>query len=273
MSDDFFTGYDILKHGEHDNEALSQTAITFAAAPECGSIHEELDPTPHLKMENQSSYPGCTGNSITTGLECIAGLQCGDWSQMPQLSRKFAWLNGQLVWMGRTNLREGCTIQHVVEAAMRDGVCLESLCPYEFGSTQLTAAQRENAKSYRALNQTPIRSADDMRNFLDGGYGFVLMGVNWTRRMSDTRGVIDLKDVREGRDSVGGHAIPAVGFRRNGNYVIPNSWGKSFAINGVAEFTPAAIDYLCDRPYTVMRGITDLTGFDKTRQLESWGMG
>jgi hypothetical protein len=88
VSDDFFTGYDILKHGEHDNEALGKSEIAFAFAAGVGSIHEELDPTPHLRIENQGSWPSCTGHAMTTVMECIAGLQAGRWEEIPQLSRK-----------------------------------------------------------------------------------------------------------------------------------------------------------------------------------------
>jgi hypothetical protein len=272
VSDDFFTGYDILKHGEHDNEALSQTAITFAATPECGSIHEELDPTPHLRIENQGSWPSCTGHAMTTVMECIAGLQAGRWEEIPQLSRKFMWEAGQKEWTGRINWKEGCTIAHVVKAAMEFGCCPESVAPYDFKASSLTTQAFREALKIKALNQVEIPDYESAKRFLDGGYGAIVAGVNWTSSMSSCPGVMTENMVRSGR-SVGGHAVPFVGFRRNGNLLLPNSWGSSYANNGVAEVTPDAFDWLCSQAYTVMRGITDLTGFDKTRQLESWGMG
>lgn len=272
-TDDDFTGYAIDEHGEDDNEKLNATAIAFAHAPEAGNVHDKFDPTPNLNVEHQGKWPSCTGNAMTTVMECIAGLQAGSWDQIPQLSRKFAWEAGQKEWIGRTNWRDGCTIAAVVKSAMKNGVCRALIAPYEFRGQSLTRAAYEDAKNYRAQNQIGIESYEAARVFLDGGYGGIIAGVNWTTKMSECDGRMDSRMVSERHRSVGGHAIAFVGFDREGNLLLVNSWGRNWADKGVARVTPDAFDYLCGRPYTVMRGITDLTGFDKTRTLDSWGMG
>ena len=269
--DDTFTGYAIDEHGADDNEELDGTAIAFNAAP--GSVHDELDPTPNLKIEHQGEWPACTGHAMTTVLECIAGLQAGDWNQIPQLSRKFAWEAGQKLWIGRVNWRDGCTIAAVVKSAMSNGVCRSSVAPYRFNEKSLTSEAYDDAKNYRAQHQVAIESYDAARAFLDGGYGGIVAGVNWTTKMSECGGRMDSRQVSERHRSVGGHAVAIVGFNRDGELLLVNSWGRTWAENGVARVTPDAFDYLCSRPYTVCRGVTDLTGFDKTRTLQSWGMG
>lgn len=273
MTDHRFTGYDILRNGERDNEQLDQSAIAFDEPSGVFSTLTELNPVPFLKLENQGSWPSCTGTAMTTCCECIGGLQAGSWAEIPQLSRRFSWENGQQKWMGRVDRRQGCTIAHVVLAAIQDGICTEKTVPYDFGiSNVLTGEAYREAKQFRIQNQVEITSADEARRFLAGGYGSIICGVLWTRRMSQCSGRMTAADVKED-GSRGGHAVPLVGFTRAGQFLLPNSWGSGWGQNGVAEVNPEAVDYLCHRPYTVMRGVTDLTGFTRKRTLTSWGMG
>jgi hypothetical protein len=270
---DQFTGYDILANGETDNERLDATALPFGyATASAGEIHEEVNPVPFLRLENQGSRPSCVGHAVSTSCETIAGLQSGRWEDVPQLSRKFAWENGQQKWIGRVDWKQGCTIAHGVQAAISDGVCQESVAPYDFSSKSLTGAAYKDATKYRLQNQVEISSADDARRFLEGGFGSIVCGVIWTRKMASCSGRLTERDVRED-GSRGGHAVPLVGFLKSGVFLLPNSWGGSWGQNGVAEVDTEAIDYLCSRPYTVMRGVTDLTGFEKTRPFRTWGMG
>ena len=142
-------------------------------------------------------------------------------------------------WTGRINWKEGCTIAHVVKAAMEFGCCPESVAPYDFKASSLTTQAFREALKIKALNQVEIPDYESAKRFLDGGYGAIVAGVNWTSSMSSCPGVMTENMVRSGR-SVGGHAVPFVGFRRNGNLLLPNSWGSSYANNGVAEVTPDA---------------------------------
>lgn len=272
MSDERFTGYDILKHGEADNERLDLTALSFASASSApGEIHDSLDPTEFLRVENQGARPSCVGHAVTTAAECAAGLASGRWSDVPQLSRRFAWQNGQDKWLGRTDSRQGCTIAHGVGAAISDGVCPESVAPYTARGSALTDRAYTAAEKYRLQNQVEIASADDARRFLEAGFGAIVLGVIWTKKMARSKGRLTDRDVRED-GSRGGHAITIVGFKRAGQFLLVNSWGASWGDNGVALVDPSAVEYLCGRPYSVMRGVTDLTGFDRTRPFTSWGM-
>jgi C1A family cysteine protease len=266
------TGYDIRKHGEADNEALSADGVAFSYAAADGNQHTEFDPTPHLHIENQGSRPSCVGHAVTTVCEMIAGLQVGRWDEMPALSRLFAWRAGQELWQGRFDPNEGCTIAHGVRSAQQTGVCLESYAPYDGGDT-LSQEAYANAAWHRAQKQTGLETADDCRRFLDGGFGGIVAGVNWTTAMSNCGGRMTRQQVDERNRSVGGHAVAIVGFDAAGNFLLVNSWGRKWGDNGIARVEPAAIDYLLGRPYTVMRGVTDLTNFDRVRVLESWGMG
>lgn len=266
-----YTGYDILKHGEADNERLGKTAITFASPPNFRAP-AEIDPRQYLRVENQGSYPSCTGHAITTCCECIGGLQAGDFSKVPQLSRKFAWENGQMHWLKRVSWQDGCTIADVVTAAIDDGICPEQVAPYEFSSKSTSPAAYSAAKAYRAQRQTDIRSwSSQGLQFLGGGFGAIIIGVLLSNRMmSGSSGVWSLQDVRED-GSQSGHAMAIVGYLRNGIAIVANSWAERWGNHGYVLVDADAMDYLMARPYTVSRGVTDLTGFSKPRLLKRWG--
>lgn len=262
-----FTGYDILTYGPQDKAALSKRSIAFAAPP--AAIMPEVDPTKFLKIESQGSIPACSGHAASTAAECIAGLQAGDFSKVPQLSRKFAWENGQKKWMGKVDWKNGCTIEGVVRGLIEDGVPSEAVAPYSFNALSTTPAAYADASRYKVRNTVDIGNLNDAKNFLGGGYGSLICGFIWTQRMSQCRGILRLNDVRED-GSRSGHAVAIVGYRKNGNFLLVNSWGTQWGVNGVAEVEPLALEYLLGRPYTVVTGVTDLTGFDKVRVLKSW---
>lgn len=277
MNDDF-TGYDILNEGERDNERLDATAIEFAYSAPGERVHPEgIDPTPFLRRENQGTLPSCTGHMVTTGAESIAGLQVGSFESVPQLSRKFAWENGQKRWRGAVDWRQGCTIADVIEGLIHDGIPPESVAPYEFeNGTSLTPAAYAAAKAIRAQNQVTIKDVDQAADFLDAGFGFIGLGVLLQRRGSafwNCRGRLAVADVTENGGS-SGHAMVLVGLTKDGRFRMPNSWPNWGDQYGCATVDPEAVRYWLSRPYTVMRGVTDLTGFDKVRLLtKSKGMG
>ena len=263
---DFISGYDIHRYGEIDNTMLAQTEMppSFAAP---ASIPEEIDPRGPLKEEDQLRRPSCTGNGLTTVGETISGLKCGDWSRMIQFSRLFSWLNGQKHWMGKINPNEGCTIQHVIEAAMEDGLPPEDVVPYSLpaDSRALRPEFYEAAKAFRIQGQTGLRSYDDDLRFLQGGFGAILLGIEWTTGLANCRGRITRGNM--GGRAMGGHAVAIVGYRKGGIPLLANSHGTAWGQGGYAEVDPEAMDYWHSRSYTVMRGLTDMTSFDRVRVL------
>jgi hypothetical protein len=147
--------------------------------------------------------------------------------------------------------------------------------PYRFDDNNSTFPMSimEEARKYRARNQVAIESYQQLLEFLDGGFGFVIIGVLLSSRFGLCRGRLTRYDVQEdGRR--GGHAMAFVGFKPDGRLRLVNSWPDWGDSLGCADVDPEAVDYWLSRPYTVMRGITDLTGFDRVRVLrQSKGMG
>lgn len=273
MSETHNSGYDILTLGEQDREQLMSSSMR--ADFEFGSAgtrkHEFVDPRQHLRVENQGSWPSCTGNSLTTCLETIHGWQIGSFSKVQQRSRKFAWLRGQQYYLGRPSLRDGCSLKGVVDAAQIDGCPTEAVCPYDFSSVSLSAAAFADAASFKLGSHCEATSFDQSLDWVDG-LGPVLFGTIWTQRMANCRGVLNVGDVKED-GSRGGHCFAGVGFTKDGKMIIANPWGEAWGVNGYAEMEEAAFEYLLSRPYTVIFLLSDVIGVDRAKRtfkLSNW---
>ena len=267
MAEDF-TGYDVIQFGESDKQYAADNSIEFCySAPE-ERHHKSIDPRPFLKVENQLAIGSCTGNSITTCCEYVAGCQLGDFAEVPQLSRWAAYYWGRELF-GNLNQDGGCSIQSSVEAVKTIGACLESVVPYppRFNTNPLPAGAREDAAK-RKINSTIVPgNYEDVINFLDGGFGSIQIGVLLSNAMKNT-GDWTLANVKED-GSRGGHAIAIVGFLENGDIIVANSWSLNWGHKGYMIMTKDACNYLIDRPYSAFIGISDLTGFDTVRILKS----
>jgi len=275
MTDDF-TGYDILTHGAADRAAFAASSIEFSYAAPNTLNHRALDPTPNLRRENQGSWPSCTGHGITTAAETIGGLQMGDFKKIKQLSRKFAWENGQKHWIGKVDWQQGCSIQHVVQALAEDGIPEESYAPYNFEARKLSLTP----EAYNAAKLIRIGNTVDLSNepaerwlqFLDGGFGAIVFGVLLPRAFFKCSGQLTLKHVTEdgGRS---GHCMCLVGFNEKQELRLENSWLNWGDQYGAANVPLECVEYWRKRPYTVAIGLTDLSGFEKPRLLKEWLMG
>lgn len=264
---EFFSGYD-LTNAEEDKAA---TLIGSKSMPTYGyklNNRNGLNVAGNLKFENQGRFNSCTGNAMTTVQEAIAGLQMkGKWSAVPQLSRWFAYVAGQKCW-GYTGRDNGCTIKGVVDAAIKYGICEESVYPYP---TQYTShISREHlaaAESRKLKSHTWIDSTEAAFQFLDLGAGAIVIGVPWTSGMAGHRGRFTKATVTTGK-VLGGHAMAIVDFNKNGQFYLQNSHGEKSTV----VVDPDVIDYWGKNSQSTMIGLSDLSGFDVPR-LSKWENG
>lgn len=206
MSEEF-TGYDIEKWADADRESLSESALTFAAAPGASRNHVSIDPRAGLKMEHQRRLSSCTGHGITTAAECCAGLKVGSFENIPQLSRMFAYLMGQRIF-GNFGRDAGCGIKAVVDSARFNGIPLEKDMPYPSAySVNITSGAIEAAKPYKIQNHCMIGGSTEAVSFLDCGFGAIVFGVTMTAGIRNCRGRLNVRDVKPD-GSRGGHCVP-----------------------------------------------------------------
>lgn len=274
MSDVPFTGYSI-EDIERDKELLSRSSIPFSCGAYGAPLNEEVDPRPYLKKEYQSSMSSCTAHAITTIMEALAGFQSGDWSSVQQLSRMWAYLQGQRLF-GNFGRDSGCSIEAIVRAMSTIGCCLESTFPYPASySTRMPNAEAE-ASRFKIGSHAMAESWEQTIEWILN-YGGADFGTIWTSRMHNFRGLIlDLDTVKED-GSRSGHSYAGVGaIKVKGEYhiITDNSHGDGWGEKSYALMTRRAFEYLLGRSYTAIALLTDLSGVErKPRKLQSFGMG
>lgn len=269
-----FTGYDILNWSDQDRENLQRTEdpIGFCAGVE---VAEEVDPRPHLKVENQGQLSSCTGNCVTTGTECLLGLQAGSFSGVPQLSRWWAYINAQKKFRG-VGSDNGASIFSAVQAMKEIGAPLESTCRYPSSYTTRLPDAYEEAAKYKIKAHTVCTDWQQAISAIRG-YSFLDWGTIWTRGMANLRGRFLTKDLCTEDGSRGGHSYAGVGvIKESGQYyiLIANSWSENWADKGYALMDERCFDYLIKRPYTVAILCSDATGVERAKaKLDSFTMG
>lgn len=148
-----------------------------------------------------------------------------------------------------------------------NGVCQDTLCPYQFSFPGFcnnggspAPSQRTNAQShapYKIKSYQKIWRKDDLatdtgtwinnpgylESILDSGKD-IIFGTHVAGWTSPYTGVLDVKLDGSGNPlpSVGGHALLIVGYNRTGGYfIVKNSWGTGV---GQAGYLYLSYDYL-----------------------------
>lgn len=271
-----FTGYDI-NNIEQDKELLraSEEPFSYSTGEVDPSI--EIDPRPHLKMEMQGAMSSCTGHAITTLAELLQALQAGTFDGVVQLSRYWAYRQGQMMWQGRGYCRDnGCTVAHVIQAAREIGICSEAACPYpRVYGTPLPNAEAE-AYLRRVQSHAIAESWEQTIGWVRSGRGGVDFGVTWNSGMQNFRGlVMDIDVVRP--QSQSGHSFAGVGVVKHqgeDHLIIANSHSATWAQSGYALLTRRAYEFMLKQSYSAIVLVSDLTGVErKPRKLASFSMG
>lgn len=243
-----------------DLRSLKAKARTFSAsALGAFTAPEEIDHRGWLQIENQGPVGSCAGHAESTCLEVCNYIATG--GNVVQLSRMFCYLAGQQM-CGLFGADQGSTIEGVVEASKRVGVCLESTFPYPGRYiTSVPNSATIEAAQHKLRSHVNIGGYQQGFDFVGSGVGGLIIGIDWVQSLINCTGIVD--SLRGG--SVGGHALAIVGYskrldRQGRKYLwLANSHGRQWGNNGWAEIAPAVFDYWCQRDVVI--GVSDLENF------------
>lgn len=254
---------------EDDFESISRTQTVY-----CGSaladLPDEVDPRKHpsygsgfLRTENQGSIGSCAGNALTECAEYSWTIETG---RVMQFCRMFAYLETQK----KDGIRgdRGSTISGGTKVARDVGFCPEADSkPYPSrypGHSWSTGEMREAAKRYRMGSHTVLRNPDEAKAYIGDGLGIVQIGIRWGRSMSpDSRGCISSFRVGGGGHSVvlAGYVPDSVVGVRSGDgywFLMKNSWGTRWGIEGWAYVAPKAVNSMMRSSYSSFVGRSDM---------------
>ena len=203
------------------------------AARFTGPLPSEYDLRPSMPpVYDQGQLGSCTGNAIAGAMEY-------EWDRqgLPDFvpSRLFVYYNERAI-EGTVSSDAGAMIRDGIKVVNSEGVCPETLWPYDIGMFTVkpprrcyVAAEKDKAVQYEAI-QTLGGLKDAIASNLAVVFGFTVYEEFESAAVAQS-GVLPLP--ARGEKPVGGHAVLAVGYSDAKNQVIVrNSWGASWGDHG-----------------------------------------
>ncbi|WP_082978396.1 C1 family peptidase [Mycobacterium sp. 1081908.1] len=193
----------------------------------------EYDLRPSMPaVYDQGQLGSCTGNAIAAAMEYERDRQ-GFPDFIP--SRLFIYYNERAL-EGTVSSDAGAVIRDGIKVVNREGVCPETLWPYDIGVFTVkpprrcyVAAQKDRAVQYEAI-QTLGDLKDAIASDLAVVFGFTVYQSFESQAVADT-GVMPMP--QHGEAPVGGHAVLAVGYSDpKSHLIVRNSWGPSWGDHG-----------------------------------------
>jgi C1A family cysteine protease len=144
-----------------------------------------------------------------------------------------------------------------IKSLKKFGVCEETLWPYRISrfKTKPSATSYQDAKKHRISSYYRIETLSEMLACLADGYPFVFGFAVYESFESDRvarTGIVTMpkKDERQ----LGGHAVMAVGYNQKvKKFLIRNSWGRNWGINGYFTMPFEYLESLADDFWTIRK--------------------
>ncbi len=197
------------------------------------SLPPECDLRPAMPpVYDQGQLGSCTGNAIAGAMEYERDRQ-GLSDFIP--SRLFVYYNERAL-EGTVSSDAGAAIRDGIKVVNTEGVCPETLWPYNIGMFAVKPPQRcyVAAKKDTAVQYEAIATLGDLRDAIASSlavvFGFTVHQSFESQTVAQT-GVMPLPG--RGDPVVGGHAVVAVGYSDpNSQLIVRNSWGASWGDHG-----------------------------------------
>lgn len=198
-----------------------------------GNLPPAQDLRPSMPpVYDQGQLGSCTGNAIAGAMEYERDRQ-----GLPDFapSRLFVYYNERAL-EGTVSSDSGAVIRDGIKVVNTQGVCPETLWPYDIGMFTVKPPQRcyVAATKDKAVQYESIQTLGDLKDALASSFsvvfGFTVYESFESQEVART-GVMPLP--KKGESVVGGHAVLAVGYSDAKSHVIVrNSWGASWGDHG-----------------------------------------
>lgn len=218
---------------------------TFHDAIKAGTVkHKPLPPKVDLrerwwKVGNQGSTGSCIGWAAADGVMRYLLVKAGRIEPTTLLSPRFIWMAAKEFDSDRRRPETfieaaGTSLKTAADICRKFGVALHSELPFTIRTAMVLGdpeAFFESVATRRAASYFNARQdLEQWRKALAAGHP-ILTGLNadssWDEAPADGK-----LDGWKGRG--GGHAVCVVGYRRDGRFIIRNSWGRGWGHHGFA---------------------------------------
>lgn len=256
---------------DDDLDYLRNKGLPFQAGRAFGAP-DEFDTRSIIAVEDQANTSSCVGHATSSCMEACAWIASRqtNGTAPDQFSRWFAYLQAQKAggMLGRDN---GATMSGAAQAMKSVGCCKEATLPFPGRYvTKIPVAAIREAGQFKIQTHASLDDYQGVFDFMAGGFGGVIIGIAWTSRLVNSRGVVELSDVKGGG---GGHALLVWGWSKRvdsqGRHYLwmHNSHTKGWGNGGRAEVAPDVFDYWGRSRNNEQIGLSDLTGFDTPRLI------
>jgi C1A family cysteine protease len=193
----------------------------------------EFDLRPSMPpVYDQGQLGSCTGNAIAAAMEYERDRQ-GLSEFVP--SRLFIYYNERAL-EGTVSSDSGASIRDGIKVVNTDGVCPETMWPYDIGMFTVKPPKRcyVTAESDKAVQYLAIQTLGDLKDAIASKlsvvFGFTVYQSFESPAVAKT-GVMPMP--LRGEATVGGHAVVAVGYSDpKQQLIVRNSWGPSWGDGG-----------------------------------------
>lgn len=223
----------------------------YASAP---VFKDPLPPKVNLRPQcekipvyDQGELGSCTAQALGFVYDFLENRTASDPNSYTP-SRLFVYYNEREM-EGNVNEDAGASIRDGVKSLNRNGICPESMWPYNIDkftdkptSECYAAAKNHRALLYKRLLQTPT----SLKACLASGVPFVFgIGVyqSFSSNVVKTTGMVPVPDLNRERCE-GGHAVACVGYDDDKKcFIVRNSWGPEWGDKG---YFYLPYDYVCN---------------------------
>jgi len=232
---------------ERDWQIEHATAAGALAAPAVPPPAVDLR-APWWAIGDQGPTGSCVGWASTDGVMRWHMVKSGRLSQKDLLSPRFTWMaskeTDEFVNRAETMIEgAGTSLKAAMEILRKYGAVPDKLLPFKINTLMYTGddnAFYATAASRRVAAYFNLQTdLEKWRTWL-ATRGPILAGFDvdstWMNA-TQTNGLLDMFVP----PSLGGHAVCIVGYRRDGRFIIRNSWGTQWGDKGFAYASPAYI--------------------------------
>ncbi len=232
-------GYFIYGHHQYrlmpDNIIDEPLKDNYAAhAVKAPSIDLRSGFTP---IKSQGQQGACLAFALTSVYEYFLKLNKDD---NPNLSEAFLYYNAREK-VGKTSDDQGAILGYSIESLTEQGICVESLCPYD----ENIYDRKPSPEAYADASGRRVRRAlnvkctiDDIKSALEDGYPVAICLNLYPSFGSGYKGFVthpseEEKNNEEKREEHGRHAMVVCGYsQENKFFIVRNSWGEDFGDHG-----------------------------------------
>ena len=211
------------------------------------------------EIKSQGHQGSCTAFAVTSVFEYF--LKSND-VETPDLSERFLYYNARAK-AGATDKDEGSCISLAIESLSEEGICVESVCPYnpdDFTEKPSDEAYQEALERKVKVAKNVRLSVDDVKSALEDGLPVIISANLYKTFYENKNGFIQIPTQEEIDEDVrlekhGRHAMVICGYSDERNvFKVRNSWGKDFGDSGYCylPYSYVSNSQLTNALYTIM---------------------